>query len=85
MENESAETIDSVKTLPKTQDGNTTSLPSPPSSVKATELDNERNADGSLSATFDGSASFLGAHGGASTGISKTATVIGLEADCQIS
>ena len=80
-----AETVDSIKTLPKTQGGDAKSLPSPPSSVKATEPDNHRNEEGSLSANFDGNASFGGAHGGASTGINETASVIRVETDCQIS
>ena len=79
MENEAAkkrvsmeaETADRVKSLYKIQDGDTTSLPSPPSSEKATEPDSDRNADGLLSAGIDGSGSFVGAHGGASTGIKK--------------
>ena len=79
MENEAAEkrvplgaeTADSVKSLSKPQDGDTTSLPSPPSSVKATEPDSDRNADGLLSAEFEGSESFVGANGVASTGIRR--------------
>ena len=80
-----AETADRAKSLPKTQDGDTRSLPSPPSSVKAAELDSDRNADGSLSAEFAGSGSSVSANGGASTGIKKTVTVMKIEADRQIS
>ena len=80
-----AQTVDSIKSLPKTQDGDATSLPSPPSSVKATEPDNHRNEDGSLSANFDGSASVVGAQGEASTGNHKTTTINGVETDCHIS
>ena len=55
MENEAAtkqvsmeaRTVDSVKGLLRPQDGDTTSLPSPPYSVEATEPDNDRNQDGS--------------------------------------
>ena len=93
MENEAAnkqvsmeaETADRVQSFPKTQYSDTTGLLSPPSSVKATELDSDRNADGSLSAEPAGGESFVSANGGASTGIEKTTTVIEMEADRQIS
>ena len=93
MENENAktgvpmdaQTVDSIKSLLKTQDGDTTTMPSPPSSVKATESDNHRNEDGSLSANFEGSASVVSAQGEASTGNHKTTTVNGVGTDCHIS
>ena len=93
MENEAAEKqvsigVDAakrVKSLPKIQDGDTRSLPSPPSSVKAAELDIDRNADGSLSGEFAGSGSFVSANEGASTGTKKTITVIEMEADRHVS
>ena len=74
-----------VKSLPKIQDGDTRSLPSPPSSVKAAELDIDRNADGSLSAEFAGSGGFVSANGGASTGTKEVVTIIEMEADRHIS
>ncbi len=44
-----SETTHSVDGLHANKNTNTTSLPSPPPSVNATELDSGRNANGSLS------------------------------------
>ena len=79
MENEAAkkevsmgvENAERVKILPKLQDGDTRSLPSPPSSEKAVELGSNRNTDGSLSAEFAGSGSFISGNGGASISMKR--------------
>ena len=70
-----AETTDSVKSLHTDQATNTTGLPSPPSSVKAT-------ADRSLSGEVAGSGeSSLSAHGEANAGIKKMAGLVGVQAN----
>ena len=70
-----AETTDSVKSGHTNKDGKK-GLPSPPSSVGATELDSGRKPDGSLSAEVAG-------NGGANAGIRKTAALIEVQADSQ--
>ena len=70
------ETTDSVKSGHTNKDGKK-SLPSPPSSVGATELDSGRKPDGSLPAKVAGD-------GGANAGIrKKTAALIEMQADLQ--
>ena len=80
-----AETTKSVKDLPTNQDGHTTSLPSPPSSVKVTELENDRNADGSLSGYAAGDGSLVGAHMGANAGIRRMAALREVQANPETS
>ena len=70
-----AETTDSVKSLHTNQDGNITSLPSPPSSVKAT-------ANESLAGEIAGSGgSSLSTHGEANAGIEEMAGLVGVQAN----
>ena len=76
---------DSDHGRPKAPDGESTSLPSPPSSVKASELYCDRNADGSMFEEVTGGGSSLGVHEGANTGIGKTTAPIDQQADWQIS
>ena len=78
-----AEPTDIVEGLPTNQDNNTTSLPSPPTSVKATDLDSHRNADSSLSGEVAGSESSISAHGGAKGSILHTVALIEVQANRQ--
>lgn len=78
-----AELTNSMADLPINQDRNTPSLPSPPSSVKATEQDSNRNTDGSLMGEVAGGGSSVSARGGANGGNMKAATLIQVQADRQ--
>lgn len=80
-----AEHIDSMTDLPINQDSNITSLPSPPSSVKATEQGSDRTTDGSLMGEVAGGGSSVSAGRGANSGIMTTAALTEVQADRQTS
>ena len=75
------EATDSIKDLTTSQNSKNTSLPSPPSSVKATELDGDRNATGLLSGETVGNGNSISANGGTSAGIKKAIALIDMQAD----
>ena len=67
--------------LRENNDNNTTSLPSPPSSVNATDPDNSHKDGGPQSEEAAGNESSDGAHAGANTGTKNMAYVVGMQAD----
>lgn len=75
-----------MESLHENGNGDTTSLPSPPSSVKATRSDSGRNENDSHSAEVAGgepsvSAISASANKGADSGTRNKATLLGLQTD----
>lgn len=78
-----ADPTHSMKSLRPDENSKSTSLPSPPSSVKATESESGRNENGSHPGEVAAgeppvAGSSAGAHGGANAGMKNTAAPVGL-------
>lgn len=85
-----ADTTNSMKSVEPNENKDTLSLPSPPSSVKATESDSGRKENDPHSTEAAGgepsaAGSSSSAPNGANGGMTSAAAVVGLQADCYIS